>query len=100
MTAAAIVGNYKDAGLDVSLHHGVSRAVLEELTRDDTPAPARALPLDLDCYLAIRQLANEQRWAPGGRTKRTPNARRPGAIDLAMTDLMRDARLGVSEAAT
>ena len=99
VAAAAIANNHKDAGFDVPFHHGVARIVLDELTWDDAPGQSRALPLDLDCYLAIRKTAHEPRWGRGGRLERTANARRRGAVDVAMIGLMRDARLRVSEAA-
>ena len=98
VAAAAIARNHKDAGFDVPVHHGIARTVLDELTRDDAPGPVRALPLDLDCYLAIRKTAHKPRWGRGGRLERAPNARRRGASDVAMIGLMRDARLRVSEA--
>ena len=96
---AAIARNHKDAGLDIPVHHAVARIVLEELTRDDAPGPIRALPLDLDCYLAIRRTAHKPRSGRGGRPEMTATARRRGAVDVAMIGLMRDARLRVSEAA-
>ncbi len=99
VVAAAIARCHRDAGFDVPLHQGVARTVLEELTQQDFPRPARALPLDLDCYLAIRKTAHSPRWGRGGRLERTPSARRRGAMDIAMIGLMRDARLRVSEAA-
>ena len=86
-------------GLYVPVHHGVARTVLDELTRDDAPGPSRVLPLDLDCYLATRKTAHRPSWGRGGRMERTPNARRRGALDVAMIGLMSDARLRVSEAA-
>ena len=97
--AAAIAHNHKDAGFDVPVRQGVARTVLDELTQDDSPGPTRALPLDLDCYLAIRKTANEPRSGRGGQMERVSNARRRGALDVAMIGLMRDARLRVSEAA-
>ena len=99
VAAAAIARNHRDAGFDVPVRHGVARSVLDELTRDDAPAPTRTLPLDLDCYLAIRKTAQKPRWGRGGRLERTLSARRRGAVDIAMIGLMRDARLRVSEAA-
>ena len=99
VVAAAIARNHRNAGFDVPLHQGVARTVLEELTHEDSPRPARALPLDLDCYLAIRKTAHRPRWGRGGRLERTPSARRRGALDIAMIGLMRDGRLRVSEAA-
>ena len=96
--AAAIAHNHNDAGLDVPLRHGVARTALDELTQDDSPGLTRALPLDLDCYLAIRKTANEPRSGKGGLMERVSNARRRGALDVAMIGLMRDARLRVSEA--
>ena len=99
VVAAAIARNHRDAGFDVPLHQGAARTVLEELTQEDSPRPTRALPLDLDCYLAIRKTAHRPRWGRGGRLERTPSARRRGAMDIAMIGLMRDASLRVSEAA-
>jgi len=99
VVAAAIAHHHKDAGFDAPLIQGVARTVLEELTQDDFPGPIRALPLDLDCYLAIRKTAYEPRSGRGGRMERVSNARRRGALDVAMIGLMRDARLRVSEAA-
>ena len=99
VVAAVIARNHKDAGFDVPVQHDIARTVLDELTRDDAPGPTRALPLDLDCYLAIRMTAHKPRWGRGGRLERTANARRRGALDVAMIGLMRDARLRVSEAA-
>ena len=99
VVAAAIARNHRDAGFDVPVHHDIARTVLDELTRDDAPAPTRALPLDLECYLAIRNSARQPRWGRGGRLERVASARRRGAMDVAMIGLMRDARLRVSEAA-
>lgn len=99
VAAAAIAHNHKDAGFDAPLQQGVARTVLEELTQDDSPGPIRALPLNLECYLAIRKTAYEPRSGRGGRMERVSNARRRGALDVAMIGLMRDARLRVSEAA-
>ena len=97
--AAAIAHNHRNAGFDVPLRHGAARTVLDELTRDTSPGSTRALPLDLDCYLAIGKTGYEPRGGRGGRVERATNARRRGALDVAMISLMRDARLRVSEAA-
>ena len=67
--------------------------------QNDAPDPNRPLPLDLDCYLAIRKTAQEPRPGRGGRLERAASARHRGAVDIAMIGLMRDARLWVSEAA-
>ena len=99
VAAAAIARNHKDAGLDVPVHHGVARLVLDELTQDESPGPSRALPLDLNCYLAIRKTAYQPRAGRGGQLERTASARRRGAVDIAMIGLVREARLRVSEAA-
>ena len=99
VAAFAIARNHEDAGFDVPLHHRVARTALVGLTRDDTPGPSRALPLDLDCYLAIRKTAHQPRRGRGGRKERAAIARRRGAVDFAIIGLMRDARLRVSEAA-
>ena len=97
VVAAAIARSHREAGFDVSAQQGVTRAVLEELTQDDSPSATRAL--DLDCYLAIRKTAYEPRSGRGGHVERVSNARRRGALDVAMIGLMRDARLRVNEAA-
>ena len=99
VVAAAIARNHRDAGFDVPVRQGAARIVLKELTQEDSSPPARALTLDLDCYLAIRKTAYTPRWGRGGRLERTPSARRRGALDVAMIGLMWDARLRVSEAA-
>ena len=87
------------ARFDVAAQQGVARAVLEELTPDDSPVTTRALPLDLDCYLTIRKAAKEARSGRGGHEERVFNARRRGALDVAMIGPMRDARPRVNEAA-
>ena len=99
VAAAAIARNHKEAGFEVPLQGGAARTVLDELTRDDVPGRIRALPLDLNCYLAIRKTANEPRPGRGGRRERAASARNRGAVDIAMIGVMRDARLRVSEAA-
>ena len=81
VVAAAVTHNHKDAGFDVPLRHGVARTVLKDLTQDDSPGPNRALPLDLDCYLAIRKTAFEPRSGRGGRMERATNARRRGELE-------------------
>ena len=98
VAAAAIAYNHRDAGFDVPFRHGVARTVLDELTQDHSPGPTRALPFDLDCYVAIRKTAYEPRSGRGGRMERAAKARRRGALDVAMIALMRDAWLRVSEA--
>ena len=57
MVAAAIARNHRDAGFDVPVHRGAARTALEELAQEDSPRPARALPLDLDCYFPGTQSA-------------------------------------------
>ena len=99
VVAAAIARNHRAAGFDVPVHQGVARITLDDLARDDSPGPTRAIPLDLDCYLAIRQTAHKPRWGRGRMMERTPSARGRGALDIAMIGLMRGARLRVSEAA-
>ena len=99
VAAFAIARNHRDASFDAPIHRGIARRVLDELTRDEAPGPVRALPLDLDCYLAIRKTAHEPRWGRGGRMERTASARRRGAVDVAMIGLIRDMRLRVIEAA-
>ena len=78
VAAAAIARSHKDAGFDVPVYHGVARTGLDELTPYDALVSARALPLDLDCYLAIRKTAHEPRWGRGGRMERPANAPQAG----------------------
>ena len=93
MGAAAIARNYKDTGFDVLLHHGIPRTSLDELTRHHAPVPTRTLPPDLDFYRADSKAAHEPRWRRGGRLGRTPNARRRGAVEIAMISLTQDGGL-------
>ena len=79
VVAAAITRNHKEAGFDVSVQQDVARAVLDELTRDDSPGAIRALPLDLDCYLAIRKTAYEPRSSRGGGMERATNGPQAGS---------------------
>ena len=76
VVAAAIAHKHIEAGFDVPLRHGVAKTVFEDLTQDGSPGPARTLPLDLDCYLAIRKTAYEPRNGRGGRMERVTNAHR------------------------
>ena len=99
VVVAAIARSHREAGFDVPLRYGVARTILDELTQDHSPGPTRALPLDLECYLAIRKTAYEPRSSRGGGMERVSNARRRGTLDVGMIGLMRDARLRVSEAA-
>ena len=99
VAAAAIARSHRDAGYDAPVQLGAVEPSLDDLMRDDVPVPTRALPLDLDCYLAIRRTARESRLGRGGRPELPPTARRRGAMDVAMIGLMRDGRLRVSEAA-
>ncbi len=99
VVASAIARYHKEAGLDAPFQSGVSRQLLHDLAQDHISSPIRAMPLDLDCYLAIRKTAQEPRSGRGGRMERAANARKRGALDIAMIGLMRDARLRVSEAA-
>ena len=87
--AAAVARNHKIAGLDVPVHHGVARTVLDELTRDDVPGRIKALPLDLDCYLAHKEDGIRAHCA----------CRRRSAVAIAMIGVMRDATLRMREAA-
>ena len=99
VAAAAIARNHRDAGFDAPVQLGAARSPLDELMRDADPVPARALPLNLDCYLVIKKTAREPRLGRGGRPELAPTARRRGAMDVAMIGLMRDGRLRISEAA-
>ena len=97
--AAAIARDHKNTVLDVPVHHGVAQIMLDELTQDESPGRSRALPLDMECYLAIRKTAHEPRTGKGGRLERGASARNRGAVDIAMIGLIGNTRLRVSEAA-
>ena len=99
VAVSAIARNHRDAGFDAPVQLGAAEPSLDEMLRDSNPVPARALPLNLDCYLAIRKTARESRRGRGGRPELAPTARTRGAMDVAMIGLMRDGRLRVSEAA-
>ena len=99
VAAAAITHYHREAGYDSPLRRATASTILDELTRDETPGPSRALPLDLDCFLAIRRTACEPRSGRGGRMERAATARRRGTLDVAMIAHMRDARLRVGEPA-
>ena len=81
VVAAAIARNHRDAGFDAPIHRGPARTTPEELTQEASPRPARALPLDLDCYLAIRKTAHSPRWGRGGRLERTASAHKRARVD-------------------
>ena len=99
VSAGAIAYHHKDAGFDEPLREEIVRAALDELKLDESPSQIRALPLDLDCYNAIRKTACEPRDGRGGRMELADTARRRGALDIAMIGLMRDGRLRGGEAA-
>ena len=96
--AAAIARRHDIAGLDNPCESEAVQLVLEEFTQGATPGPRRVLPLDMDCYRAIRETAHEPRRSRGGLMESPEAARRRGALDVAMIGLMRDAQLKVREA--
>ena len=81
------------------VHHGVARTALDDRAQNDAPGPSWVLPLDRDCYFAIRKTAHEPRPSRGGQRECAASARNRGAVDIAMMGLMRNVRLRVSEAA-
>ena len=96
--AAAIARRHALAELDNPCESETVQLVLEEFTQGATPGPRRVLPLDMDCYRAIRETAHEPRRTRGGVMESSESARRRGALDVAMIGLMRDAQLKVREA--
>ena len=96
--AAAIARRHDIAGLDNPCESEAVQLVLEEFTQGATPGPRRVLPLDMDCYRAIRETAHEPRRSRGGLMESPEAAMRRGALDVAMIGLMRDAQLKVREA--
>lgn len=99
VAAAAIASHHKLSGHANPCDSQIVQSILTDLRRNEEPAQRRSLPLDLDCYSAIRRTAFEPRMGRGGRLERPESARRRGAVDVAMIGLMRDGMLGVSEAA-
>ena len=99
VTAAAIARRHFLDDLDNPCEAPQIQKILEESFVDATPGQRRVLPLDMDCYRAIRETAHEPRPARGGRLETASAARRRGNVDVAMVGLMRDARLKVREAA-
>ena len=69
VVAAAIARSHREAAFDVAAQQGVARTVLEELTQDDSPSATRALPLDLDCYLAPSGRLPKSSAAAGAGTR-------------------------------
>ena len=97
--AAAIARRHDIAGIDNPCESEAVQLVLEEFTQGATPSSPRVLPLDMDCYRAIRETAHEPRRSRGGLMETPEAAQRRGALDVAMIGLMRDAQLKVREAA-
>ena len=97
--AAAIARRHALAGLDNPCESEAVQLVLEEFTQGATPGSRRVLPLDMDCYRAIRETAHEPRRSRGGLMETPEAAQRRGALDVAIIGLMRDAQLKVREAA-
>ena len=97
--AAAIARRHLDEGLGNPCEDVKVRQTLERyLGLEEEPGRARVLPLDMSCYLTIRETAYQPRATRGGRLEDEGTARMRGAFDVAMIGLMRDARLMVREA--
>lgn len=97
--AAAIARRHSDENLENPCADEIVRDFLEysfDMQRE--PAPPRVLPLDMECYLAIRKSVHAPRSSRGGWTEHSHTARTRGMRDVAMIGLMRDARLKVREA--
>ena len=97
--AAAIARRHDIDELDNPCESEAVQLVIEEMIRDQAPSSRRVLPLDMDCYRAIRETAHEPRRSRGGLMETPEAARRRGALDVAIIGLMRDAQLKVREAA-
>lgn len=98
VAAAAIARMHLDQGLDNPCGTEHVQSTLAWLTRNEKPSHPRVLPLDLDCYHAIRMTAHRPRPGRGGNMENERAARARGNLDLAMIGLMRDAMLRVREA--
>ena len=98
VAAAAIARMHLDQGLDNPCGTEHVQSTLAWLTRNEKPSRPRVLPLDMDCYHAIRMTARRPRPGRGGNMEDERAARARGNLDLAMIGLMRDAMLRVREA--
>ena len=96
--AAAIGRRHEELGSDNPCREGPVADEVSRLMRQETPAPSRSLPLDLEGYRAIRAVAHEPRSSRGGAPESPETARRRGSVDVAMIGLMREAMLRVNEA--
>ena len=98
VAAAAIARRHVDEGLDNPCADQRVQRTLTELAAKDPPVTGRSRPLDLNCYLTIRDTALERRRGRDGRLESPGGALDRGYRDIAMIGLMRDAMLRSSEA--
>ena len=70
MICAAIAQKHTAQDLPNPCESAFVEAILSGAERDAPPSPVRSLPLDLECYLAIRETAHLPRKGRGaGRSR-------------------------------
>ena len=98
VAVAAIARRHIDEGLDNPCSDQRVQRTLAEMAEREVPITGRSRPLDLNCYIAIRDTALERRRRRDGRLESAGGALDRGYRDIAMIGLMRDAMLRSSEA--
>ena len=98
LAIAAIVDAHRRVGLESPQTAGVTET-LRGLTRQIGISQKQARPLDADALAAIRATALNPRRSRGGSFETEETALRRGRLDIALTSLMSDAGLRISEAA-
>lgn len=78
MICAAIAQKHTAQDLPNPCESAFVEAILSGAERDAPPSPVRSLPLDLECYLAIRETAHLPRKGRGGRPEPEWKARQRG----------------------
>ncbi len=98
LAVAAIVDAHRRVGLESPQTAGVTEA-LRGLSRQLGVSQKQARPLDADALAAIRATALNPRMSRGGSLEMEETALRRGRLDIALTSVMSDAGLRISEAA-
>lgn len=99
VAASAIAFVHRAAGLRDPCASPEVRRTLKGASRKLGRRQRQAEALTADAHGAIRSSARLPRIGRGGRLERPPIARARGDLDIALTSVMRDAMLRVSEAA-
>ena len=98
LAVAAIVDAHRCVGLESPATAGVTET-LRGLSRQIGVSQKQARPLDADALAAIRATALNSRRSRGGSFESEEMALRRGRLDIALTSVMSDAGLRISEAA-